>query len=265
MSNRDQDTIIISARSYDKGWDFLKALMEGDPYAPYGRIESQPLDLPDDWKLPSQPFARFCSTQLYLITLGKPDLEELWRDVSQWNGVNKRVIRSDHPIADLFIVSSLFLVVLVHAACMSILQYSVDIADHLSRENYEALMNLSASFLLAYVLCQGLSRLNSDWMALQQFATFRKPGKIEVLICLALSRTAEFSFALSSGFLARCGFVLFTGADYWMSFAEACTFGLLLDAVLKRDVQTVIWRGVLTLFLWFGVALGYLQTSCDSH
>ncbi|KAG1836764.1 hypothetical protein DFJ58DRAFT_749696 [Suillus subalutaceus] len=152
MYNRDQDTIIISARSYDKGWDFLKALMEGDPYAPYGRIESQPLDLPDDWKLPSQPFARFCSTQLYLITLGKPDLEELWRDVSQWNGVNKRVICSG---PDLFIASSLLIPILSSKTNTS--TFYVDVPHRPRGENYEALMNLSASFLLVYVLCQWLS------------------------------------------------------------------------------------------------------------
>ncbi|KAG1867741.1 hypothetical protein F4604DRAFT_1776608 [Suillus subluteus] len=260
MSNRDQDAFItISACSYDSGGDISEDRMEAGACAPYGKIQSQPLDLPDDWKLPSQPFARFCSTQLYLITLGKPDLEELWRDVSQRNGVYKRVICSG---PDLFIM---FLIALVGGVCMSILRRSINIAVHSSRENYEALMNLLASFLLVYVLCQWLSRVYGYCMAFRQSAIFQNPGKMEVLICLALSRTAEFSLALSLGFLAKGGFILFTGVDYWMSFAEACTFGLLLDAVLMRDVQAVIWRGVLTLFLWFGVALGYLQTNCDSH
>ncbi|KAG1803964.1 uncharacterized protein BJ212DRAFT_1591102 [Suillus subaureus] len=126
MCNRDQDTITISACSCDSGGDISKDPMEAGAYAPYGRTESQPLDLPDEWKLPSEPVARFCFTQFYLITLGKPDLEELWQDVSQWNGVNKRIVRSDDPVARQFIT---ILIVLVYGACMLIIQHGITIAD----------------------------------------------------------------------------------------------------------------------------------------
>ncbi|KAG1828764.1 hypothetical protein DFJ58DRAFT_826605 [Suillus subalutaceus] len=202
MSSGDQDTFItISARSYDSGRDFLKALLEGDIYAPYGRIESQPLDLPDDWKLPSQPFTR-------------PDLEELWRDVSQRNGVNMRVVRLKNPGAHTF---TMLLILLVCGACMLILDHSFEIADRSSKENYEALSNLSASLLAEYAVCQSLSRLRSEWMAFQQFATFRKPGMVEVLVCLAFTRIAEASLALSLASLATCtrSSSVYTKVTHW--------------------------------------------------
>ncbi|KAG1746628.1 uncharacterized protein EDB91DRAFT_1335039 [Suillus paluster] len=36
-------------------------------------------DLPEDWKPPSWPFARFCFTGICLFALSEPDLEELWQ------------------------------------------------------------------------------------------------------------------------------------------------------------------------------------------
>ncbi|KAG2354180.1 hypothetical protein BDR07DRAFT_629705 [Suillus spraguei] len=148
MYYREPDTIIISHCLRDFDGDISKELME----------MSQPLDLPDDWKMPSQPLARFCFSQLLLITLGKPDLEGLWQDVSQWNRLDERFEYMCNLIVGL---STITCVLFVHAACVLILEYSIQTAD---RSSEEALEDISTSLLLVSVSCRGISWANSGYM-----------------------------------------------------------------------------------------------------
>ncbi|KAG2354178.1 hypothetical protein BDR07DRAFT_629621 [Suillus spraguei] len=148
-------------------------------------------------------------SQLLLITLGKPDLEELWQDVSKWNGVNERVQRMNNPLVELS--TMMFCVIFVHMSCMSILEYSIQTADRSSKESYQALVDTSVDLVLVFVMCAIVSGANSSHVAIQQELGGRNPGKVEVLVSLALTRTAKFSLALSWGFLASCGLAFFLG------------------------------------------------------
>lgn len=255
MYYTDEDTVTISACSCDLGDNISKGPMEISVCATHGKIQSQPLDLPDDWKMPSQPFVRFCFSQLLLITLGKPDLEELWQYVSQWNRLDERIKRINNPMVGL---STMICVLLVHVAYVLILEYSIQTADRSSKESCKARMNTSAYLLLAFVCCRWISRMNSGYMVIRRVWD-QKPGKVKVFVSLALTRMAEFLLAFSHEFLVSCGLVFFLGENYWMSFVGACTFGFLLDAVMNTNMQTAISRGALTFFLWFGVAFSCLM------
>lgn len=190
-----------------------------------------------------------------MITLGKPDLEELWQYVSQWNRLDERIKRINNPMVGL---STMIRVLLVHVAYVLIPEYSIQTADRSSKESCKARMNTSAYLLLAFVCCRWISRMNSGYMVIRRVWD-QKPGKVKVFVSLALTRMAEFLLALSRGFLVSCGLVFFLGENYWMSSVGACTFGFLLDAVMNTNMQTAISRGALTFFLWFGVAFSCLM------
>ncbi|KAG2064858.1 hypothetical protein BDR04DRAFT_1162123 [Suillus decipiens] len=220
MNHRDEDAVTISACPCDLGGDISKDLVETSIYTPYRQIQSQPQDLPDDRKLPSHPFARFCFSQLLLITPEKLDLEELWKDVSQWNCMNKHVLLSENTMVLLAIVVLLFP---LHGGYTFMLHTFKIAEDYPSKEHYDALVYSSLYLYPVPIICELLSRANLK----RQVRERRGPSKVEVLINLAVTRTEELSFALSLGLMAMYGF---PGVDRWMSFVGACVFGFLLDA-----------------------------------
>ncbi|KAG1831657.1 hypothetical protein DFJ58DRAFT_848192 [Suillus subalutaceus] len=52
--------------------------------------ESQLPELPDDWKPPTEPDARYHFTSFCQLMVGEPTLEKLWQEVAQENGWKKR-------------------------------------------------------------------------------------------------------------------------------------------------------------------------------
>ncbi|KAG1726110.1 hypothetical protein EDB19DRAFT_235779 [Suillus lakei] len=125
--------------SFDSGSEISKYPMETGACVSYEEIESQLLDLPDDWKPPSHPFARFCFTQLCLITVGKPALEELWQDVVHKDCWYECVMRMDDRLKQFL---AIMLTNSVYFTCIVRLDSGIKTADHSSRETYEALMEL---------------------------------------------------------------------------------------------------------------------------
>ncbi|KAG1870868.1 hypothetical protein F4604DRAFT_855103 [Suillus subluteus] len=122
-------------------------------------------------------------------------------------------------------------------------------------------MLLSSYLLIPTLFCRVPFALIAMQMEMQEIWA-HKPRKMKILITLALSRIADFCLTLSWACLASCGLGLLlevNSVNYWMFLAGACTFAPFLDAVFKRNVRAMIWRGGLALILWFGVTLGYLQ------
>ncbi|KAG2123518.1 hypothetical protein BD769DRAFT_909907 [Suillus cothurnatus] len=221
MSNKDT-FVIVSSPSLDSGSDISKDLMKILADAPDGEMESQLLDIPDDWRPPSHPFARVFYTQLCLVTLGKPDLEELWKDVSHeagwykvmgiqfWKGLNLE--GSWHPFVvvykEILQRACIFPCYFVYLTCKWILSASVSAADHSSDENYRTLMAISST-LIVLATCGRIFFTTTTMMMVEEKIWANKPRKTAILTCLAVSRMAEISVAFSWAFLASCTCISF--------------------------------------------------------
>ncbi|KAG1721233.1 uncharacterized protein EDB91DRAFT_1256610 [Suillus paluster] len=91
MSNTDSDSFVNISSFLGSGSDISKDQMKTDVVSPstsHGHNEEQLTDLPNEWKVPSDPRLRgwftFCG-----LFLRQPDLEELWQEVRKANGWKK--------------------------------------------------------------------------------------------------------------------------------------------------------------------------------
>ncbi|KAG1831655.1 hypothetical protein DFJ58DRAFT_848190 [Suillus subalutaceus] len=226
MSNKDT-LVIIPSSLFDSGSNISKDPTKTWADAPDGEIESRPLDIPDDWRPPSHLFARFCFTQLCLIILGKPDLGELWQDVSHEAGWDK-VMGNDLWKA------------LDHRGCWYL--------PFLRRvfgmwELSGLLFLLEFNFRVLFATTTFEIEIQEIWAHAGDFLTW-KPPKGAILICLAFSCIADLHLALSWTCLASCGLGLLlevNAVNCWMFLAVPCMFAP----------------------FFFGVTLGYLQQIWD--
>ncbi|KAG1831656.1 hypothetical protein DFJ58DRAFT_736588 [Suillus subalutaceus] len=243
MSDKDI-LVIIPSSSFNSGSNISNDPMETWAHASNKEIESQPLGLPDDWRPPSHPFARFCFTQLCLVILGKPDLEELWQDVNHKAGWYKVMGKAmEHrgcwcqhsTYVESFDLCT-FRSVLVFLACFLIL---------CANNNPEAPIGVSGLLCFLEIYCRFSLTLTISDMKIEDIWAHKRRKRV-ILNWLAISRLADLYLALSWAFLVSCVFGLLLGVKpekCWMLLAGACMLTKFLNAVFKRNMRAMIQRG----------------------
>ncbi|KAG1724432.1 uncharacterized protein EDB91DRAFT_1255212 [Suillus paluster] len=212
MSNTDSDSFVNISSFLGSGSDISKDQMKTDVVSPstsHGHNEEQLTDLPNEWKVPSDPRLRgwftFCG-----LFLRQPDLEELWQEVRKANGwkkYNQRLrdavmwIQEGHVLlrADMHVDP-----VLLHGVCYS------------------------ASFKFTSAMMEAIED------AKQKGEQVSKLMGLEVLCHVGCFRMIRFSLAYSSAFLAGGLCMVALGVNGFIATGVAITVGILSDATFMK-------------------------------